>query len=151
MAINFCALCNDPCTGANAGIGNINSQETWRTLVAQALCGLVSNTPGVAATTLLGQTVYTAAELQADFAAYTDTELLDSTGKLKYLKVINNTDANLEFSADGGTTTHFLAIANAITEINVGNVTVADPTDFVMRRQSGSAAGTGSVYLEGYY
>jgi len=43
MAIDFCALCNDPCTGANASIGNNNMQELWRTLVAQALCGLVNS------------------------------------------------------------------------------------------------------------
>lgn len=147
MAFN-CDKCNEPCIN-NGAIGNDNMQEQWRTLVAQALCGLVGNTPGVAASTLLPQVVKTAAQLTSSYATYANTGFLDSTGKLREFKVINNTDADIEFSIDGGVTTNFRAVANAVSPYSFGNLTITPITNFMMRK-SGTAS-LGSVYLEGSY
>jgi len=101
MTIDFCNLCGDPCVGKNPSIGNNNSQETWRTLVAQALCALATNTPGVAASVQLPQFSATFTQLTSSYAVYASPSFIDSGLTLRRLRVINNTDADIEISFDG--------------------------------------------------
>ncbi len=151
MAIDFCALCNDPCTGANAIIGNNNMQEQWRTLVAQALCGLVSNNPDVVEATQLPVVSKTAAQITASYSTYASSGFLDSELKVRRLTATNLTDADIEVSLDGGTTTHFIIPANTLKELSVGNHVFDLITDLQIRKVSGQTATLGNFYLEGGY
>lgn len=151
MSIDFCALCNDPCTGANASIGNNNMQETWRTLVAQTLCGLVSNDPNIAEAIQLPQDVKTAAEITAGYTAYADPGFLDAEKKLRYFTATNTTDADIEISLDNGTSTNFRVFAGTSRDFDLGNHVFAAQDDFQIRRASGMTATLGSFYLDGRY
>jgi len=151
MTIDFCNLCGDPCTGKNAWIGNNNSQETWRTLVAQALCALATNSPDVVAATQLPQVAKTAAQLTASYGSYADLGLLNTTAKLRRFTIQNNTDADIEISLDAGVTTHFRVLATSVRNIDLGNYTFAAQTDLRIRRATGMTAGTGVAYFEGGY
>jgi hypothetical protein len=150
MTIDFCALCNDPCLN-NGVIGSQNQQELWRTVVAQALCAIAGSSLVGGEAVVLTQKAFTAANLTASFSTYADTTLLDSTKKLRRIRVINNTDSDLDFSLDGGATTKFRVIAGTIYDLEIGNFTAVATTSVQMKRSSGMTATTGSVYIEGSY
>ncbi len=152
MTIDFCALCDDPCTGANAIIGNNNMQEQWRTLVAQTLCGILANiNPDTVDPTQLPQVAKTAAQLTSGFSTYANSGFLTSAKKVREFTATNNTDANIEISLDGGVSTNFTILANTVRTIDIGNHTFTNQTDFQIRIASGMTATLGSFYLDGRY
>lgn len=151
MTIDFCNLCGDPCVGKNPSIGNNNSQETWRTLVAQALCALATNTPGVAASVQLPQFSATFTQLTSSYAVYASPSFIDSGLTLRRLRVINNTDADIEISFDGGTTTHIRVVAGTEEQFNLGKIEFSAATKFMIRRSLTMTATVGNVYIEGGY
>lgn len=151
MSIDFCNLCGDPCTGKNPWIGNNNSQETWRTLIAQALCGLAGNIPGVADAVPLPQFSATAAVLTSTYATYASPSFIDTALTLRRLRIVNKTDADIEISFDGGATTYARILANTEVQLDVGKQVFDAATDFKIRIASGMTATLSSLYIEGGY
>lgn len=151
MSIDFCNLCGDPCTGKNPWIGNNNSQETWRTLIAQVLCVLSGNIPGVADAVQLPQFSASAATLTSSYATYASPSFIDSGLTLRRLRVVNKTDADIEISFDGGATTYIRVVAGTAPQFDLGKQVFDDATDFKIRIASGMTATLSSLYIEGGY
>ncbi len=151
MAINRCDLCNEPCI--KWSIGNNAQQEIWRTLVAQTLCIIANNTNpgGGGAATVLPQVNLTAATLASSYVTYADTGLLDSSKKLNYIRVLNQSDANVDISLDGGATTAFTVLAYTSYEKTLGAFVAAAQDDVQLKVSSGFTAGIGNVFIEGSY
>jgi len=149
MAIDQCNLCNDPCV-MNGYVGNNSMQETWRMLVAQALCQI--NTAVGAPVTVLPEIAIGHAVLQSTYAAYADPLFMSGQNKLRKLRVYNTSDALIELSLDGGNNTFLSVPAASDTGLmSLGNVILNDPSDFKIRRASGDSATSGVLYIQGSY
>ena len=132
-------------------------EKAFRWNILKSLCYIIESlesnevTPVPSAVTIvLSQVIKTYSQIETGFATYTTIGLVDTTKKLNYLRVVNNTDADLQFSFDGGVTTAFNVVAGTIYERNL-NLTLEATTSLHMRKVSGQTAGVGSVYIEGDY
>lgn len=99
---------------------------------------------------ILPQVTKTFAQLQASYAAFAPFGFLDTTKRLRHIRIVNSTDADLEFSYDGGDTVAFRIIAG-YEYIDDFNLTMASLNSFVMRRVSGDSATNGFVLIQGRY
>lgn len=143
-----CTACDDPNLFREA----ICSDQEFRYFILQTLCKLVSllSTSSSPNTYILPQVTKTAAQLAADYAVFADIGFMASQTKLKKLRIVNTSDADLDFSFNGGTTVAFTVLSG--TEFNAEyNLTLAAATKFVMRIASGFTANIGKVMVEGSY
>lgn len=143
-----CSVCEDAFLLQQATC----DEKSFRWNLLKSVCYLIEaveqEVVATPTTVILPQVVVTAAEVESDYASYTSLGLVGSTKKLNSLRILNNTDADLEFSFDGGTTTAFTVLAGTSYQENL-NITLSATTSFKMQKIN--TAGTGSVYIEGRY
>lgn len=148
MAIDECAVCSDPCVRSSAA----NTELSFRNAILSLLCQFYqTETDAEVAAVVLPQIVKTAAQLTSSYSTYANTGLLDTSKELRYVRILNDSDAALDFSLDGGATTHFTVPAYSVYDRELGQFIAAAQTSFQMRITSGSAASVGDVKIEGLH
>lgn len=100
---------------------------------------------------VLPQVVLTAADLAADYVTYANTELLDSTKKLNYVRVLNQSDADVDISLDGGDTTAFTVLAYTSYDRDLNSFVADAQSDVQLKVSDGFTASIGNVFIEGSY
>lgn len=147
MAIDECAICTDPCVRSSS----INTELSFRNAVLSILCQVyeIETESDAVPAVILPQITKTAAELTASYDEYANTGLLDTTKELKHIRVLNDTDAALDFSLDGSANTHFTVPPYSVYQQTLGNFIATAQTSVQMRIAAGSAASTGNVKIEG--
>ena len=101
-------------------------------------------------TNILAQVVKTNVQVQADYTTYATVGLINSTKKLNAIRIANDTNSNLDFSFNSGTTTAFTVLAKSTYQEKL-NLTLSEMTSLQMKRSTGQSASVGSVYIEGRY
>lgn len=101
-------------------------------------------------TVILEQVVKTAAQIEASYGTFASVGLIDSTKKLSYIRVVNTSDVDLEFSYDAGDTTAFTVLSGTQYTREL-NLSLSTTTSLQMQKVSGSTATVGQVIIEGDY
>lgn len=142
------------CGACNNLYGAICDEKSYRLAILSTLCTLlesITNSSFVLPTTaVLDQEVRTASEIEADYATFESVGLINSTKKLNHIRVVNQTDADLEFSYNGGTTVAFTVLSNSEYREDL-NMILASITALRMKKVDGQTAGFGRVLIEGRY
>ncbi len=146
-----CDVCNDFALLQKATC----DEKSYRWSVVKTLCFIVAlleteEEELPATTTVLPQVVKTAAQLTSSYSSFASTGLLDTTKQLNKVRVVNNTDADLDFSYDGGAETAFTVLAYSTYQEDL-NMILSGITSFQMKIADSQTAGVGSVYIEGRY
>lgn len=136
MTINFCDLCGDPCTGKNAWIGNNNSQETWRTLVAQALCALSTGS-----TAGLSPANWESGEIAFGDAEITYEVLIANAESAKVIDIYNGYNVGIWISFNGTDDQVYLPPTTGKI-YNLKDMGMTVNTDVEMRAVSAPASGS---------
>lgn len=147
-----CEVCEDKTLLLNAAC----DEKSFRVRVLETLCYIYAyltdeSEEPAEETVVLPQVQIEAADIEADYASYSSiTDFLDTTKKLKKLRIVNVSDCDLDFSFDAGDTTHITVLAG--TEYKGDFDLVLDTTgSFEMQKASGQTAGNGRVIIEGSY
>ena len=147
-----CEICNDPSLLYNASC----DEKAFRASVVQTLCFIYAYLTDQSEeppdqTVVLEQVQIEAADIEADFATYSSiTAFLDSTKKLKNLRIVNASDCELEFSFYAGDETNITVLPG--TEYKgTFDLTLDTTGSFEMQKASGQTAGNGKVIIEGSY
>lgn len=143
-----CDVCNDFNLLAKATC----DEKAYRWSVVKTLCFILSTLQDEEVNTLpdtiiLPQVVKAAADVPSSYAS---VGLISSAKKLNYIRVVNTTDADIEFSYDGGGVTAFTVLAKTEYKEEL-NITFSLNSALQMRMVSGQTASFGRVIIEGRY
>jgi hypothetical protein len=149
--VSDCDVCNDFSLLQKATC----DEKSYRWGVLKSLCYLIEllsteEASAVTVTNILPQVVKTAVQVEASYAIFATVGLISSVKKLNSIRVVNNTDADLDFSYDGGASTAFTVLAGTIYTEAI-NITLSTTTALQMKKGTGETASNGSVYIEGRY
>ena len=146
-----CDVCNNPTLLQKATC----DEKSFRWSVVKSLCYLIEllsteEEELLPITVVLPQVAKTAIQVESGYATFATVGLINTTKQLNSLRVVNNTDADLDFSYDGGATVAFTVLAATVYQETL-NITLNTTTDLQMKKSAGQTAGVGRVLLEGRY
>lgn len=147
-----CTVCEDFDLLTNATC----SEKAFRWNVLKTLCAITEllveeDTEVAPETVILPQVQIEAATIESGYASFASVpSFIDTTKQLKNIRVVNASDAELQFSFDSGTKVAFSVLAYSEYKADL-NLTLGSLTSFMMRKFSGQTAGTGKVIIEGSY
>lgn len=145
----------DVCNNAKLLKDATCDEKAFRWSVIKTLCYITEalneeESESLPSTVFLPSVTKTAAQVESSYASFSTIGLVNSLKKLNFIRVSNNTDCDLQFSFDGGTTVAFTVFAGSSYERSI-NLTVAATTSVQMKKVSGQTASNGAVYIEGDY
>lgn len=142
-----CTVCNN----SNLLEQATCDEKSFRWNILKSLCYVINlltveETTVIPSSVFLPQVPILSAALNLNF---TPINLLDTTKQLKHIRVINSTDADLEFTFDNSIVA--FTVPAFTTFQDDFNVTLGASSLLAIRIASGMTAGIGKVLIEGRY
>ncbi len=130
-------------------------EKAYRWHVLKSLCYLIEllgaeEAESISVTNVLPQVSKTYTQLNSTYTDFASVGLIDAAKKLNYIRVVNASDTDLEFSYDGGDEVAF-TVLKTTTYTETLNLNLSQTTSLQMKKVTGQTATTGKVLIEGRY
>lgn len=144
----------DVCDNFEALVKATCDEKAYRWHVLKSLCYIIEQLSAEAAPaltpTVIPQVAWGYSDLAASFTNFASTTFLTAAKQLNFLRVVNTTDCDVDFSYDGGNEIAFTVLKAKEYTSNLP-LTFSSLNSFKMKRTAGQSATSGNLFIEGGY